>query len=284
MTSNGKPPRSQLELLREYGVKPTKKRGQNFLVDGNLARAITADILALGNDVLELGAGGGALTRPLLEAGARVRAIEVDRGLCAILEEELGGRDGLTLQEGDIARLDWDHELEATGERPVMAGNLPYVLTSEVLFALADHRNYVAGGVFMVQKEVAQRLVAGPGGKEYGVLAVILGSLFDCDLVRTVPANVFWPRPAVTSAIVRLIPKKESWDDQEFVAFKGLVKFLFNHRRKQLHRLLRTRLGDADTAHEVLRGAAIKPSDRPEQVDRERLRILAQHVRKLEES
>ena len=284
MTSDDKTTRSQLELLREHGVKPTKKRGQNFLVDGNLARAITADIMALGSDVLELGAGGGALTRPLLEAGAKVRAIEVDRGLCAVLEEELGSHDRLTLQEGDIARLDWGHELKATGECPVMAGNLPYVLTSEVLFALADHRAHVAGGVFMVQKEVAQRLVAGPGGKEYGVLAVILGSLFSCELVRTVPSTVFWPRPAVTSAIVRLVPHKETWDNQEFHAFKGLVKFLFNHRRKQLHRLLRTRLGDADTAHEMLLGAGIKPSDRPEQVDRERLRVLAQHVRKLEES
>jgi len=284
MTSDMDKTRSQLEMLREYGVKPTKKRGQNFLVDGNLARAIAADILALGNDVLELGAGGGALTRPLIEAGARVRAIEVDRGLCAILTEEFSEHEGLTLQEGDIAKLDWCSELEAAGERPVMAGNLPYVLTSEVLFALADHRERVAGGVFMVQKEVAQRLVAGPGGKEFGVLAVILGSLFDCELVRTVPANVFWPRPEVTSAIVRLVPREEIWDDREFVAFKVVVKFLFNHRRKQLTRLLKTRLGDADAARDVLQGAGIDASARPEQVDRERLRDLARRVRKLEES
>jgi len=276
--------RSQLELLREYGIKPTRRRGQNFLLDGNLARAIALDILTLGRNVLELGAGGGALTRPLLEAGARVRAIEVDRGLCTILAEEFGGAEGFTLQEGDIAKLDWEGELSATGDNPVLAGNLPYVLTSEVLFALADHRARVAGGVFMVQKEVAQRLVAGPGSKEYGVLSVILGSHFECELVRTVSASVFWPRPDVTSAIVRLIPRRDVWDDQEFGAFKGVIKFLFNQRRKQLTRILKARLGDADAVREILEAAAIEPSDRPEQVDRGRLRDLARRVGKWEVS
>lgn len=277
---------SQLELLRRHGIRPTKKRGQNFLVDGNLARAIAADVLELGTDVLELGAGGGALTRPLLEAGARVRAVEVDRGLCAVLREEFAASGGFALMETDLARLDWAAELEKAGPRPVMAGNLPYVLTSEVLFALADHRERIAGGVFMVQREVAQRLAAEPGGREYGVLAVVLGSLFRVELVRTVPPTVFWPRPDVTSAVVRLSPREagreESWDDREFTAFKDVVKTLFQQRRKQLARILRSRLGDAETVGEVLKAAGVAPTARPEQVTRADLRTLARRIRERE--
>jgi len=270
--------RSQLELLKDHGIKPTRKRGQNFLVDGNLARAIAADVTALSGDVLELGAGGGALTRPLLESGARVRAVEVDRGLCAVLREEFGADPAFALVEADLAKLDWGAELHRAGTRPVLAGNLPYVLTSAVLFALADHREQAAGGVFMVQKEVADRLVAAPGGKEYGVLSVVLGSLFDVELVRTVPRTVFWPRPDVTSAVVRLAPNAEAWNAAELADFKDVVKTLFQQRRKQLHRILRSRLGDADAAAAALAAADLDPAARPEQIPRDRLRLLARSV------
>lgn len=276
--SGAKETRSQLELLKAHGIRPTRKRGQNFLVDGNLARAIAADVLGLGAEVLELGAGGGALTRPLLEAGARVRAVEVDRHLCGVLREEFGAAPGFSLVEGDLARLDWAAELARAGNRPVLAGNLPYVLTSEVLFALADHRERAAGGVFMVQKEVADRLAAAPGGKEYGVLSVVLGSLFDVSLVRTVPATVFWPRPDVTSAVVRLVPNGESWHDRELADFKDVVKSLFNRRRKQLLRLLRDRLGDAGAARDILARTGLDPTARPEQIPRDGLRRLAREV------
>lgn len=276
--------RSQLELLKAHGIRPTRKRGQNFLVDGNLARAIAADVLDLGSEVLELGAGGGALTRPLLEAGARVRAVEVDRHLCGVLREEFGAAPGFSLVEGDLARLDWAAELARAGNRPVLAGNLPYVLTSEVLFALADHRERTAGGVFMVQKEVADRLAAAPGGKEYGVLAVVLGSLFDVTPVRTVPATVFWPRPDVTSAVVRLAPNGEVWNDRELADFKDVVKSLFNRRRKQLLRLLRDRLGDADAARDILERTGLDPAARPEQIPRDGLRRLARAVIAQEDS
>ena len=277
MTSAERP--SQQNLLRSHGVKPTKKRGQNFLIDGNLARAIASDVMVLGSDVLELGAGGGALTRPMLDAGARVLAVEVDRGLCGLLRSELADEPRFTLHEGDIARLDWAALLAEAGDRPVMAGNLPYELTSEVLFALADHRERSAGGVFMVQREVAQRLASGPGSKVYGVLSVLMGSLFEIELVRQVPSNVFWPRPDVQSAIVRLTHNGDVWEREEFLGFKDVIKSLFTHRRKQLSRILRTRLGgDADAAREVLTAAGIAHGDRPEQVDRRRLRELARHV------
>ncbi len=267
---------SQRELLRARGIRPQKRRGQNFLVDGNMARAIAADVLALGDHVLELGAGAGALTLPLLEAGARVTAVEVDRKLCALLDEELGGRPGFVLVEGDIARLDWADLARRAGPRPVLAGNLPYVLTSEVLFALAGLRAETAGAVFMVQKEVAARLTAEPGGKEYGVLAVLLGSLYTVSLLRTVPAAVFWPQPEVVSAVVRLTPRPEPWPEEEFMRFKEVVKTLFNVRRKKLGRILRLRWGlDEAAAAAALAAAGLDPADRPEQAPREALRRLA---------
>jgi 16S rRNA (adenine1518-N6/adenine1519-N6)-dimethyltransferase len=266
---------SQQSLLRRYGIKPVKRRGQNFLIDTNLARAIAQDSLDLGGEILELGAGGGALTVHLLEKASRVVCVEVDRNLCALLAAEYGQLPNFQLVEGDLARLDWPAVLDLAGPRPVIAGNLPYVLTSKVLFALADHRNRTAGGVFMVQKEVAERLAATPGGRDYGILAVVMGSLFDIKLVRTVPASVFWPRPEVASAVVRLVPG-EPWDDREYRHFVAVVKVLFGQRRKKLRTQLRAHFNlSADQVDEIAGRVGLDPEQRPEQVGPELLRRLA---------
>ncbi len=267
---------SQLALLRRHGIRPVKRRGQNFLVDGNLARAIAADVAARSLRVLELGAGGGALTVHLLDLCERVTCVEVDRILCGVLREEYGERDGFALREADLARLDWAEVLEAAGPRPVMAGNLPYVLTSKVLFALADHRDRVAGGVFMVQKEVADRLAAKPGGRDFGVLAVVMGSLFEVTMLRTVPATVFWPQPEVASAVVGLTPREPVWSEDEYRAFLGTVKMLFQQRRKQLGSALRRQYGlDEATVAQLAADADFDPTCRPEQLDQPGWRRLA---------
>ncbi|MCB1184994.1 ribosomal RNA small subunit methyltransferase A [bacterium] len=263
--------RSQQTLLREYGIRPVKRRGQNFLVDGNLARAIAQDVLALGDRVLELGAGGGALTTHLLAGAARVVGVEVDRNLCALLTAEHGDRPNFRLVEGDLARLDWPATVALAGPRPVIAGNLPYVLTSKVLFAVADLRQEVAGGVFMVQKEVAERLVAVPGGKDFGILAVVLGAVFDVRIVRTVPAAVFWPRPEVASAVVALVPAAAPpggpWGPDEFATFIHTVKTLFGQRRKTVRNQLRQHWNlDGDAADAVASRAGIDADLRPEQL------------------
>ena len=266
---------SQLALLRRHGIRPVKRRGQNFLVDGNLARAIAGDVLELGSRVLELGAGGGALTVHLLELGDRVLAVEVDRHLCRLLATEYGDRAGFTLQEDDLARLDWSLAIDTAGPRPVVAGNLPYVLTSKVLFALAERQADIAGAVFMVQKEVAERLVAEPGGRDYGVLAVVLGSLFRIELMRTVPHTVFWPQPDVASAVVRLVPR-EPWPEAEYQAFLTTVKTLFQQRRKQLGSALRRLYGRDEAAIGALAARVeFDPRTRPEQLPAAKWRQLA---------
>ncbi len=270
---------SQLELLRAHGIRPVKRRGQNFLLDANLARAIAAETLALGSDVLELGAGGGALTAPLLAAGATVTAVEVDRRLCALLRQELGAEPRLRLLEADLARLDWAQVLDAAGRRPVVAGNLPYVLTSAVLFALADWRERIAGAVVMVQREVADRIAAAPGGKEYGLLAALLAPAFEIRMVRTVPPEVFWPRPDVDSAVVRLVPRGGAWTDAEYENYRAVLKALFGQRRKKVGTLLRSRFGlTAQQTAETAGRAGVDPHARPEEIDPQGLRRLAREL------
>ena len=235
--------RSQRTILRDYDIRPVKRRGQNFLVDGNLARSIAQDTLELGSRVLELGAGAGALTTHLLPTAEIVVCVEVDRNLCALLISEHGELPNFRMVEGDLSNMDWHATVAEVGGKPVIAGNLPYVLTSKVLFALAELRNVTSGAVFMVQKEVAERMIATPGGKDFGILAVVLGSVFDIKLVRTVSSSVFWPKPDVESAIVRLVPKAfqadEIWEDEEFKTFTATVKTLFGQRRKKLRNQLR---------------------------------------------
>jgi 16S rRNA (adenine1518-N6/adenine1519-N6)-dimethyltransferase len=283
---------SQLALLRAHGIRPVKRRGQNFLLDANVARAIARETLALGARVLELGAGAGALTAPLLEGGARVTAVEVDRRLCDLLREEFGAEPRLRLLEADLARLDWEAALatlEPAAERladgpagavgrglPVVAGNLPYVLTSTVLFALADLRARVAGAVLMVQREVADRLAASPGGRDYGVLAALLGAAYTVEFVRAVPATVFWPRPEVASAVVKLVPAATAWDDDEYRRYRDTVKALFGQRRKKVGTLLRAIGGmTADEAAALAARAGLDPASRPEALEVAQLRGLA---------
>ncbi len=276
--------RSQQALLRDYGIRPVKRRGQNFLVDGNLARSIAQDTLALGPRVLELGAGGGALTTHLLPSAEMVVCVEVDRNLCALLAAEHGDQPNFRLIEGDLAKLDWHQTVASVGGQPVIAGNLPYVLTSKVLFALAELRAVTSGAVFMVQKEVAERMVATPGGKDFGILAVVLGSVFEIQIVRTVPASVFWPKPDVASAIVRLVPTGR-WEDYEFEVFTNTVKTLFGQRRKKLRNQLRQHYGLDSAAVDALTSRlGIDAERRPEQCSAEDFRRLAQALDQKEQS
>lgn len=275
--------RSQQELLRQYGIRPVKRRGQNFLLDGNLARAIAGDALALGDEILELGAGGGALTVHLLAGARSLACVEVDRELHALLQSEFGAEPRFRAILGDLVKLDWDEALAAAGQRPVIAGNLPYVLTSLVLFKAAELRGRIGGAVFMIQKEVAERLTAVPGGRDYGVLAVVLGSVFAIRQVRTVPASVFWPRPQVQSAVVSLTPSGDM-SAAEFDHFREVVKKVFGQRRKKLASQLRAQFGLAPEAAEaVARAAGLDPEARPEQVDPEGYRRLARLLERKDE-
>jgi 16S rRNA (adenine1518-N6/adenine1519-N6)-dimethyltransferase len=266
---------SQKEVLRRYGIRPVKRRGQNFLVDGNIARWLAKSVQSLGNAVFELGAGGGALTAPLLAAGAQVTAVEVDRKLCHLLAQEFGANPRFRLLEVDLAQLAWSEELATVGSQPVVAGNLPYLMTSTVLFALAECRTQIGGAVLMIQQEVADRLTAEPGSRQFGTLAALLGSIFAIEVLRRVPATVFWPRPEVTSAVVKLLPTTPL-SQSEFAFLRQTVKGLFAQRRKKVGTVLRNRFGlTPDQIAKIVNLTGIDLNRRPEQLSRQALRSLA---------
>jgi len=225
------------ERLRERGLHPKKRFGQNFLVDVHAQRTIAeAATTPSGGTVLEIGAGTGALTKPLLERAARVVAIERDRDLIPLLSTDFAefiaaGR--LQLVDADALALDWA-ALLANGPRPhVVAGNLPYLLTGPLLERATTLADCVDRAVFMVQAEVADRLVARPSTKEYGALTVFVQAAFDVRRVLTVRAGAFYPRPDVDSAVVALDPGRPR-RAEETDAFRMAVRAAFGARRKTL--------------------------------------------------
>lgn len=225
------------ERLRERGLRPKKSFGQNFLADLHAARVIAeAATTPPGGTVLEIGAGLGALTRPLLERAARVVAIERDRDLVPILREELADEETagrFTLLEADASTLDWIAAL-GSGPRPhVVAGNLPYQLTGRLLELATRAAPSIDRAVFMVQAEVAERLIAKPDGEAYGALSVFVQASFDVSRLLTVKAGAFYPRPEVDSAVIVLDPARPP-RAVETEAFRSAVRAAFSVRRKTL--------------------------------------------------
>jgi 16S rRNA (adenine1518-N6/adenine1519-N6)-dimethyltransferase len=228
---------SAAHLLRAHGLRPKKSFGQNFLADAHAAEAIAeAATTPAGGTVLELGAGLGALTRPLLARAARVIAVERDRELIPILQVELAApivEGRLVLVEADAARLDWLEQLRS-GPRPhIVAGNLPYLITGKLLERAVNLSDEIDCAVFMVQAEVAARLVAPPDGEAYGALTVFTQAAFTVRKLLSVRAGAFYPRPEIDSAVVVLEPHRPR-RAVETEAFREVVKRAFGVRRKTL--------------------------------------------------
>jgi 16S rRNA (adenine1518-N6/adenine1519-N6)-dimethyltransferase len=224
-------------LLREIQVSPVKSLGQNFLHDRNLSRWIVDQIGATKDDyVVEIGPGLGALTAPLLETGARVLALEKDRRLADFLRDQFGG-DRLEVRHGDA--LEFDVSTLLTEPTVKLIGNLPYYISSQLLLKFLEQPSPISLAVLMLQKEMAERLSAQPGTKEYGALTVLLQRHYHVKFLRRVPTAVFIPRPDIDSAVVRINPRAVGelpvFDDEVFVA---LVRQGFSQRRKQLGNLL----------------------------------------------
>jgi 16S rRNA (adenine1518-N6/adenine1519-N6)-dimethyltransferase len=224
-------------MLRARGLAPKKRFGQNFLADAHAARTIAeAATTPPGGTVVEIGAGLGALTRPLLERAAKVTAIEFDRDLVPILQGELAAEitaGRLDLIEGDAADVDWAAKLEG-GPRPhVIAGNLPYLITGKLVEKAVGLADAIDRAVFMVQAEVADRLAAAPDTEAYGALSVFVQAAFSVTRILTVKGGAFYPRPEVGSAVVLLVPTRPR-RAEETPAFRAAVKAAFGARRKTL--------------------------------------------------
>lgn len=234
---------------KRSSVVPKKRFGQNFLTDPRAARLIAdAATTPEGGTVLEIGPGTGALTVPLAERAARVIAVERDPDLLPVLRERLGAAadDGrVTIIEGDATAVDWPRLLEG-GPRPhAVAGNVPYLITGRLIEMAVVAAEHLDAAVFMVQKEVADRLLARPGSKEYGALTVFTAAAFDVERVLVVRAGSFFPRPEVDSAVVKLSPTRPR-RALETEAFRAAVKAAFGMRRKTLRNAWRGLCGWSD--------------------------------------
>lgn len=234
------------KLLRERGLAPKKAFGQNFLQDATAAERIAA--LATtppGGTVLEIGAGLGALTMPLAARAAKVIAVERDRDLVPVLRELTAATPHVAVLEANAVELDWA-ALLADGPPPrVVAGNLPYAITGRLVAMAVHAAPHLDRAVFMVQREVADRLCAAPGGKEYGALSVFTQAACAVERALKVPAGAFYPAPQVDSAVVTLTPLRPP-RAAETPAFRELVKRAFGQRRKKLRRAWRGVLGLSD--------------------------------------
>ena len=265
--------------MKTSGARVPRKKprlGQHFLNDVSAAARI---VDALGDisqsTVLEIGPGGGALTSMLVKRARRVIAVETDRVLAAQLRMNFSLTPNLEVIEGDILAIDLDTlfgprpgssrpGMEHTPEPVRVIGNLPYYITSEILLRLFQYRKYFELIIVMVQKEVADRLAAEPGSRDYGLLSATTRLYASVEQLFTVPPGAFVPPPKVHSAVVRLRPSQQldqlAVEEAEFIRF---LKLSFGQKRKTLWNNLKTRYASEDLTRAMLR-AKIKPSVRAE--------------------
>ena len=282
---------SPRELLDRYGLRAKKSWGQNFLGDEGILDSIAAlAVRQPGETVIELGAGLGHLTARLLARGARVVGVERDRDMARVLRGEFGDR--IRLEEADAARIDVralarlvvPDVAEPPGGPPALAGdaappatppqdaartavvgNIPYHLTSPILFTLLDQAVAVSRAVLLVQREVAERLAASPGVKDWGILSVLLQQCASVRVARIVPRGAFHPRPKVDSAVVVVEFGARRSQAPDAARFRRLVKAGFAQRRKTLRNALEAaHIAPRAELERALAAARIDPSRRGE--------------------
>ena len=227
---------SQTGSLR---LRPKKSLGQNFLRDENIARNIVAAVSPQENDVvLEIGPGEGALTKHLAQKSHKLIVVDIDRRATERMRE-LYPHDEVEILNQDFLELDLVKISEGRTQRLRIVGNIPYNITSPILFHVLDHREAVVDATFMMQKEVARRLVAVPDTKDYGILAVFCQVFADVELLFDVSPNAFYPKPKVTSSLVQLtmrVNPRYTIIDEEF--FRRMIRSVFGKRRKTLRNSL----------------------------------------------
>jgi 16S rRNA (adenine1518-N6/adenine1519-N6)-dimethyltransferase len=252
--------------------RPRKRFGQHFLHDaGIIARLVSAIRPQAGETIIEIGPGEGVLTGPLLEAGAAVTAIELDRDLAAALPERLDFPDRLEVIQADVLEIDLG---AVAGTDLRVVGNLPYNISTPIMFHLFKWREAIVDMHFMLQKEVVDRLVAAPGSKQYGRLTVM--AAFHCRMERLfkVPPGAFRPPPKVDSAIIRMVPKTlDQAMLERLPRLDEVVRRAFGQRRKTLRNALKGLLDEKS-----IEAAGVDPKARAETLALERYLALADQL------
>jgi 16S rRNA (adenine1518-N6/adenine1519-N6)-dimethyltransferase len=272
------------QLLSSAGVRPNRRLGQHFLIDLNLMRLLVESADIRRDDVvLEVGCGTGSLTEALAERAARTIAVELDRNLFGIAERQLAAMENVELVGGDV--LESKHTLSRTVTnalalarkecpgRVLLVANLPYNIASPVMMNLVTGPAIADGMYVTVQKEVAQRMMAGPGSGDYGTLSIFLGATGDIAKIRTLKPAVFWPRPQVESAMVSFVRSRaKAGRIADMDLFAQVVHLFMGHRRKTLlacTKLARERLAGIENWPEIFERCRLNPTKRPEQLSAE---------------
>jgi 16S rRNA (adenine1518-N6/adenine1519-N6)-dimethyltransferase len=268
------------ERAEAHGIHPSKTLGQHFLLDPNLATAIARDAgVGPGTKVVEIGAGLGSLTVALAEAGAEhILAIEFDRALLPALREATAGYPAVEILHADATKLDWSTTLG--DEDWICCGNLPYNVGTSIVVDVLDRAPMVRRVVVMLQREVAERLAASPTRhrRAYGAVSVHVAYRGRASIVRGVPAEVFWPRPTVGSAVVLIEPRDHPPVSVDERRLFRVVDVAFAQRRKTMRNALRRLDVDPSDADRVLARAGIDPAARPEELSLEAFARLAEEL------
>jgi 16S rRNA (adenine1518-N6/adenine1519-N6)-dimethyltransferase len=253
--------------LREYGLFPKKRLGQHFLVDRNiLSKVIRTAEVGKEDVVLEVGPGLGEMTLALARLAKQVIAVEIDPKLAEILEKKLADCPNVELVKGDILKVDFGSFLRKEGHPVKVVANLPYQISTPLLFRFIESKEAFSTFTLMLQREVAERMVAPPGGKEYGPLSIFVQLFLDMSLRFFIKPPAFFPSPKVESAVVHMVWKgKPLLDEKDEKWFKSVVKASFSHRRKTLANALKhSELSLPDSFESRMEKVGIDPRRRPE--------------------
>ena len=231
-------PKNTIEILQKYNFSFQKKFGQNFLIDTHVLERIIKEAEITKEDmVLEIGPGIGTMTQYLCESAKKVVAVEIDKNLIPILQDTLSEYDNISIINEDILKVDINKLVleENEGKAIKVVANLPYYITTPIIMGLFEKKVNVESITVMVQKEVALRMQAGPGTKDYGALSLAVQYYSEPEIVANVPPNCFMPRPNVSSAVIRMKLHKEPKVsvENEKLLFK-IIRASFSQRRKTL--------------------------------------------------
>lgn len=263
-------------ILKTFNLRASKKLGQNFLINSDVVEKIVdAAEISEGDEVLEIGPGIGTLTQGLLETGAKVTAVELDKKLPAVLSQTLAGYENFKLIQGDILKVDI---AELMPKNFKVVANLPYYITTQILLTLMEKNLPITKIVTMVQKEVAERMIATPNSKIYGAMSVAVQFRADCRIAFDVPPENFLPRPEVTSSVVVCdIHAPKFKVDENF--FTKVVRAAFGQRRKTLVNSLIGAGFQRDVVINALDAAEIDSTRRAETLTLEEFAKLSNFLR-----
>lgn len=258
---------SNLETLNKYGFKFNKAYGQNFIFDTNFLKSFVEGNIDKSTDVLEIGPGAGTLTAILCEYGKRVVSYEIDKNLEPILKENLNQYPNSQIIFGDIMKFDMD-EIEANFDgQYTMVANLPYYITTPIIFKFLENAKKMKSMIIMVQLEVAERLTAEAGSKDYGAITPAIDYRANAKIIKRVSRKMFTPMPNVDSAIVKIDFVENKYDIADAKILDEVIKSAFAMRRKTLENNLKTTFKlSSDTIQEIFSKLNFPPQVRGEKL------------------